>query len=58
MNIDITARHLYGDAHRFSMRPRVGGGTIVAIQIPYRESASARGEMEREIPRDTIEVAL
>ncbi|MEP6733060.1 MAG: histidine kinase [bacterium] len=27
-------RHLYGDAQRFSVRSRVTGGTIVAIQIP------------------------
>ncbi len=31
--------HLYGDAHRFSVRPRVTGGTIVALQIPYSTTA-------------------
>jgi two-component system, LytTR family, sensor kinase len=30
-------RHLYGDAHLFAVRSRVRGGTIVAIQLPYRQ---------------------
>jgi two-component system, LytTR family, sensor kinase len=28
-------QHLYGNSHRFSVRSRVTGGTIVAIQIPF-----------------------
>jgi LytS/YehU family sensor histidine kinase len=28
-------QHLYGSAHRFSVRSRVTGGAIVAIQIPF-----------------------
>jgi two-component system LytT family sensor kinase len=28
-------QHLYGNEHRFSVRSRVQGGAIVAIQIPF-----------------------
>jgi two-component system, LytTR family, sensor kinase len=42
-NTSARLQHLYGDAHRFSVRARVAGGTIVAIQIPCRQgSASPR----------------
>jgi two-component system LytT family sensor kinase len=30
-------RHLYGDAHLFAVRSRVSGGTIVAIQLPFKQ---------------------
>lgn len=33
--------HLYEDAHRFSVRPRVRGGTIVAMQLPFRSAVPA-----------------
>jgi LytS/YehU family sensor histidine kinase len=45
-NTSARLKHLYGDAYRFSVRPRVNGGTIVAIQIPFTPIASlhvARG---------------
>ncbi|MEP6620524.1 MAG: histidine kinase [bacterium] len=51
-------RHLHGDAHRFSVRPRASGGTIVAMQIPFHvmspavaagvpSSANGRGPVAR-----------
>jgi sensor histidine kinase YesM len=39
-NTSARLKHLYGDAYRFSVRPRVSGGTIVAIQIPFTPVAT------------------
>jgi LytS/YehU family sensor histidine kinase len=32
-------RQLYGPAHHFALRPRVGGGAIAAVAIPFRPAA-------------------
>jgi LytS/YehU family sensor histidine kinase len=36
---------LYGDAHRFELRPMEAGGTLVTIELPFR-SEGTRGSWE------------
>ena len=41
-NTRARLQHLYGESHRFSIRARETGGTIVSMQIPYRPAADTR----------------
>jgi two-component system, LytTR family, sensor kinase len=34
-------RQLYGDAYRFTVRDRPGGGTVAAVSVPWRPAESA-----------------
>jgi two-component system, LytTR family, sensor kinase len=34
-------RQLYGDAHRFTVRDRPGGGTVATVSVPWRPAESA-----------------
>ncbi len=50
-------RHRYGTDHRFSVRPRVTGGTIVAIQIPFVVAGPVRDDQPAEPLRHSLEIA-
>jgi sensor histidine kinase YesM len=59
-NTAARLEHLYGDAYRFSVRPRVTGGTIVAIQIPFSPAVTlhvARGGSLPTEPMRQLETA-
>jgi LytS/YehU family sensor histidine kinase len=56
-NTAARLQHLYGEAHRFSVRARVNGGTIVAMQIPYRQGSVSPRVATRLSPHDTFEPA-
>ena len=47
-------RHLYGDAHRFSVRARVTGGTIVAMQIPFSIAARPPVTDAEQLPQRPV----
>jgi signal transduction histidine kinase len=49
-------QHLYGNEHRFSVRLRATGGTIVAIQIPFVSAATSRIGTERPRVRHSLEI--
>ncbi|MEP7001672.1 MAG: histidine kinase [bacterium] len=55
-NTSARLQHLYGDAHRFSVRARVSGGTIVAMQIPYRQGAASSRAAAPAKARETLEL--
>ncbi len=42
---------LYGDSHRFTLRNATDGGTIVAIEIPYRPAPQSARELSSLDPR-------
>jgi signal transduction histidine kinase len=50
-------QHLYGSAHRFSVRSRVTGGAIVAIQIPFVAASGATPTSQAAPLRHSLEIA-
>lgn len=50
-------QHLYGSAHRFSVRARATGGVIVAIQIPFASASSGSSSPPPAPLRRSLQVA-
>jgi two-component system LytT family sensor kinase len=49
-------QHLYGNAHRLSVRSRVTGGAIVAIQIPFAASSGRSGASQPAPLRHALQI--
>jgi hypothetical protein len=47
-------RHMYGNAHSFSVGGRIHGGTIVAIQIPFRLAESTHTASMPRVDTDEL----
>jgi sensor histidine kinase YesM len=50
-NASERLRQLYGQNHRFELRPREHGGVVVEIDVPFRESSDAQAPSWTESPR-------
>jgi two-component system LytT family sensor kinase len=48
--------HLYGSAHRLSVRSRATGGAIVAIQIPFVAASGGTTSLERGPLRHSLQI--